>query len=359
MFLELTINFSILFCFTILIFWPFIQYEDNPFIHKYKSIIVGVTFGCAALILTELATPYAHGMLINNRIIFVLFSGLLGGPVSIFITGFMIAISRYILLYTSVLSFIIMLNTLLVTVVACFVAFKRPITYQNIPVYFFVITIEHIIVLIIYDRFAMNGLFYLILYFSVSTFTFLAVRKILMQLEHKNRQIKQIYAMRKMDLLTQLPNNIAVEQKLLSYVNAKIPFELLHIDIRQFREVNYMYHYKAGDELLLQISQVIKNQLPENALLGRIDSDEFYVVMPYMAPAEAITLANAINNTVQLLTLENYPSSKLALAIGICSFPQNGQTVKELYRFSNDALLKAKHQANIQICHYNQMKQRY
>lgn len=359
MFLELTINFSILFCFTILIFWPFIQYEDNPFIHKYKSIIVGVTFGCAAFILTALATPYAHGMLINNRIIFVLFSGLLGGPVSIFITGFMIVISRYVLLYTSVLSFIIMLNTLVVTVIACFFTFKRPITYQNLPVYFFVITIEHIIVLIIYDRFQINNLFYLILYFAVSTITFFAVRKILMQLEHKNKQIRQIYAMRKTDLLTQLPNNIAIEQKLLSFVNAKIPFELLHIDIRQFRELNYMYHYKAGDEVLVQVSKLMKDQLPKNALIGRIDSDEFYVVLPHLVPAEAVTLANAINKAVQQLTFENYPSSQLVLAIGICSFPQNGQSVKELYRFSYEALLRAKHQANIQICHYNQMKQRY
>lgn len=359
MFFELTIHFSVLFCFTILIFWPFIQYEDQPFIHKYKSIIVGVTFGCAAFILTALAAPYAHGMLINNRIIFVLFSGLLGGPVSIFITGFIIVISRYVLLYTSILSFVIMLNTLIVTLIASFVAFKRPITYQNIPGYFFVITIEHLIVLVIYDRFAVNGLFYLILYFAVSVLTFYAVRKILMQLEHKNKQIKQIYALRKTDLLTQLPNNIAIEQKLLSYVNAKIPFELLHIDIRQFREVNYLYHYKAGDELLVQVSQLLKDQLPENTLLGRIDSDEFYVVLPHMAPAEAITLAYAINNAVRQLTFENYPSSQLALAVGICSFPENGQTVKELYRFSNEALLKAKHQANVQICHYNQMKQLY
>ncbi|MEK4384698.1 diguanylate cyclase [Solibacillus sp. FSL W7-1464] len=359
MFFELTINFSILFCFTILIFWPFIQYEDNPFIHKYKSIIVGVTFGCAAFILTALATPYAHGMLINNRIIFVLFSGLLGGPVSMFITGFMIVISRYVLLYTSILSFIIMLNTLVVTVIACYFALKRPITFQNLPIYFFIITIEHIIILLIYDRFEINTLFYLILYFVVSTFTFYAVRKILMQLEHKNKQIKQIYALKKTDLLTQLPNNIAIEQKLLSYVNAKIPFELLHIDIRHFRELNYMYHYKAGDEILVQISQLIKDQLPEKALIGRIDSDEFYVVLPQMAPAEAITLAYSINKSVQQLTFENYPSSELTLAIGICSFPQNGQTVKELYRFSNEALLKAKQQATIQICHYNQIKQRY
>lgn len=359
MFLELTINFSILFCFTILIFWPFIQYEDNPFIHKYKSIIVGVTFGCAAFILTALATPYAHGMLINNRIIFVLFSGLLGGPVSIFITGFMIVISRFVLLYTSVLSFIIMLNTLIVTVVVCYLALKRPITFQNIPVYFFVITIEHIIILIIYDRFHISSLFYLVLYFGVSTITFYAVRKILMQLDDKNKQIKQIYALKKTDLLTQLPNNIAIEQKLFSFVNAKIPFELLHIDIRQFRELNYMYHYKAGDEVLVQISQLLKDQLPVKALIGRIDSDEFYVVLPQMAPAEAITLAYSINKTVQQLTFENYPSIQLTLAIGICSFPQNAQTVKELYRFSNEALLKAKHQANVPICHYNQMKQQY
>ena len=103
---------------------------------------------------------------------------------------------------------------------------------------------------------------------------------------------------------------------------------------------------------------MLKDQLPENAHIGRIDSDEFYVVLPEMAPAEAITLAYSINKSVQQLTFEDYPSNQLTLAIGICPYPQNGQTVKELYRLSNEALLNAKQQKNIQICHHNQIKHR-
>ena len=357
MFFEFVINFSILFCFSILIFWPFIQYFNKPLMMNYKPFISGLTFGFAALFLSVLTAPFANGVLINSRTIFLLFGGLLGGPTTIIITGLLIVIGRKFLLFTSTLSIIMMYNMLFVTCGTAYAAYKRPITYKNLPIYFYVLTFEHIVVLLCYYRCSIVGIKYLIIYLLFSTFTFYAIRKILSQLEDKNKQIKQIYALRKMDFLTQLPNNIAVEKKLTSYINIKVPFELLHIDIRHFQNVNFTYHYKTGDEVLIEVVEVIQQQLPSNSFLGRIGSDEFYVILPSLAPAQSITIASEIDHSIRQLTFEKYPEIQLSLAIGISSYPTNALKLNQLYQNCHHALTQAKLQKKVYIFHYNQFQQ--
>lgn len=359
MFFEFITNFSILFCFSILIFWPFIQYSNNPFIMNYKSLIAGLTFGFAALILSVLTAPFANGVLINSRTIFLLFGGLLGGPTTILIAGFLIVIGRKVLFFTSTLSIIMMYNMLFITCGTAYAAYKRPITYQNLPIYFYALTFEHIFVLLVYYRFSIEGVEYLTIYLLFSMFTFFAIRKILSQLEHKNKQIKQIYSLRKMDFLTQLPNNIAIEKRLTSYMNAKVPFELLHIDIRHFQDINFTYHYKTGDEILIEVAQIIQQQLPSNAYFGRIGSDEFYVVLPSLAPAQSITIASEIDQSIRQFPFETFEKScevQVSLAIGISSYPSNAIKLNQLYQNCSHALTQAKLQKTVHIFHYNQLQ---
>lgn len=358
MFLEFVSNFAILFCFTVLIYWAFIQYEHIPIIKKYKIVLVGVTFGVAALILTVITTPFANGVLIHNRNIFIVFSGLLGGPWALFITGMIIVIGRYLLIYTSTLAFIMMLNVFFTTITLTFISRKRPITYRNITIYFFIVTFEHISLLLIYYRCSLESIYYLILYLLCSSVIFYLLRKILLQLEHRDKQIKQIYHLKQMDLLTQLPNHIAIEHKLTWLIQAKISFELLHIDLRKFSTINHQYGYEAGDEFFTTIAQTIQLQLPKGAYIGRIDSDEFYIVLVDTAPAEAILIANQINDAIKNLVFKQDPTLQITAAIGICS-SNHYVALSPLLNAAYRALANAKRQSSTFICHDNQLKNRH
>lgn len=358
MFLEFVSNFSILFCFTLLIYWAFIQYEDKPFIKKYKVLLVGITFGVASLILTVITTPFANGVLIHNRNIFILFSGLLGGPWALLITGIIIVSGRYLLMYTSTLAFIMMLNIFFMTLGMTIVSRKYPITYHNIPIYFFVITLEHISLLLIYYRFSLQGIYYLIIYFICTSAIFYLLRQILLQLDHRDKQIKQIYRLKQMDLLTQLPNHIATEHKLTWLLQTKIPFELLHIDLRKFSAINHQYGYEAGDEFFSEIAKTIQLQLPKDTYISRIDSDEFYIVLVDTAPAEAILIANKINEAIKNLVFEQDPILQITSAIGICS-SDHYVALSPLLNAAYQALANAKRQPSTNICHDNQLKNRH
>lgn len=358
MLLEFIINFSILFCFTTLIYWSFIHYEDVPFIQQYKPVLVGLAFGVAAFILTVVTAPFGDGVFIHNRNIFVLFSGLLGGPVSIFISGVLIFISRYAIFYTSTIAFIMMINLIIMIIVMIYAVRKYPMTYRNIAYYFFAITFEHIFLLLIYFGISLQSIYYTAVYLLFSSIAFYLLRIILIQLDHRHKQIRQIYELKQMDLLTQLPNHVATEQRLKWLMQAKIPFELLHLDLRKFSTVNHQYGYEAGDAIFARIAKTVEQQLPTESHIGRIDSDEFYIILLNLAPAEAIMQANQINEAIKRLIFTQDPTLQITSNIGICS-SNNYVQMPLLLNAAYRALQFAKKQPTTWIYHDNQLKNKY
>ncbi|HEY4622886.1 MAG TPA: GGDEF domain-containing protein [Solibacillus sp.] len=358
MLLEFIINFSILFCFTTLIYWSFIHYEDVPFIQKYKSVLVGLAFGVAAFILTVVTAPFGNGIFIHNRNIFVLFSGLLGGPFSIFISSILIFISRSAIFYTSTIAFIMMINLLVITLAMAYAAHKYPMTYRNIAYYFFAITFEHCLLLLIYFGITLQSLYYTVIYLLFSSLAFYLLRIILIQLDHRHKQIRQIYELKQMDLLTQLPNHVAIEQRLKWLMQAKIPFELLHLDLRKFSTVNHQYSYEVGDAIFAKIAKTIEQQLPSESHIGRIDSDEFYIILLNLAPAEAIMQANQINEAIKKIVFTQDPTLQITANIGISS-SNNYAQLPLLLNAAYRALDFAKKQPSIWIYHDNQLKNKY
>ncbi len=86
------------------------------------------------------------------------------------------------------------------------------------------------------------------------------------------------------DSLTQLHNRQAFETQLdeLIDVSRKTPEHqncLVYIDLDQFKVVNDTVGHTAGDQLLRQISQVIKKGLSSDAFLARIGGDEFAILL--------------------------------------------------------------------------------
>ncbi|NQZ54230.1 MAG: EAL domain-containing protein [Piscirickettsiaceae bacterium] len=83
------------------------------------------------------------------------------------------------------------------------------------------------------------------------------------------------------DFLTGLPNRQAFEYQLQTILQATDNTEhiLCYIDLDQFKVVNDTSGHIAGDELLKQLSQVIRNALRKSDLLARVGGDEFAILM--------------------------------------------------------------------------------
>src|SRR5690606_7792933 len=74
---------------------------------------------------------------------------------------------------------------------------------------------------------------------------------------------------------------------------------LLYLDLDQFKIVNDTCGHPAGDRLLLEISQLLRQALRAEDVLARLGGDEFGVLLAFTTLVEAEGVAANILRTVQ------------------------------------------------------------
>jgi diguanylate cyclase (GGDEF)-like protein len=138
---------------------------------------------------------------------------------------------------------------------------------------------------------------------------------------------------------------------------------LLVYDIDDFKHYNDVYGHWAGDEILKQAAVLMRRCCRGHDVVGRVGGDEFAVVfwddplrksaegeterrsLAAEPPKEAIFIAERFRKELQKAELSLLgPEGKGVLAIsgGLASFPRDGQTVTELFKQADVALLEAK-----------------
>lgn len=105
------------------------------------------------------------------------------------------------------------------------------------------------------------------------------------------------------DSLTQLKNRQAFENQLDALIAENLPKQelsniLIYIDLDQFKVVNDTVGHTAGDQLLRQVSQVIRNSLDPQAFLARIGGDEFAVLLQSTSIEQAEQVAQKLLDAI-------------------------------------------------------------
>ncbi len=120
---------------------------------------------------------------------------------------------------------------------------------------------------------------------------------------------------------------------------------VIFIDLNGFKEINDTIGHAAGDSLLVQFANFLreqKNLLGEIGLLvtiARLGGDEFAILMPYMTHEEASRFASDIKEG---LTLKPFfiggESAFLHSAIGVSSTEKGYCTVSEMLMVADKAM---------------------
>jgi diguanylate cyclase len=82
------------------------------------------------------------------------------------------------------------------------------------------------------------------------------------------------------DALTSLANRAALNDRLEQLLASGNDVTVLFIDLDGFKLVNDSWGHAVGDELLVQVAERMRRQLPSDVLLCRAGGDEFLVVTP-------------------------------------------------------------------------------
>jgi diguanylate cyclase (GGDEF)-like protein len=136
--------------------------------------------------------------------------------------------------------------------------------------------------------------------------------------------------------MTSLPNarclQVQFEKEVARSSRANTKFQLLMLDLDGFKFVNDSFGHKIGDEILKEISKVIKRQLRDYDFLARYGGDEFVALIPE-TNAEAVTdLCYRIEKAVCEFSLrvDEHSFAAVGVSLGASTYPDHGKSFDQL-----------------------------
>jgi diguanylate cyclase (GGDEF)-like protein len=132
---------------------------------------------------------------------------------------------------------------------------------------------------------------------------------------------------------------------------------LMMIDFDRFREINSKYGLIAGDAVISNVGATIQRLIGSSKIAARLSGDEFAILMPDSGEAEAMTLANRLQEETASLFIEfrsgpSSPSERVTvtLSIGVAVSPDDGTTRDALFEAADRALYRAKEEGRNRVC---------
>lgn len=111
------------------------------------------------------------------------------------------------------------------------------------------------------------------------------------------------------------------------------------IDIDDFKGVNDSHGHQFGDDVLRQTADLLRERLPDGAVVGRFGGDEFVVYLPLACDGKGY------DSVVSELSREmTFPGcdAPVTLSMGLSLYPEHGTAMSELLRRADQALYVVK-----------------
>ena len=148
------------------------------------------------------------------------------------------------------------------------------------------------------------------------------------------------------DVLTGLPNRALVLERLTAMLSRAQRHGnhvgVMFIDLDGFKRVNDTHGHQAGDHLLLQVAQRLREAARAHDVVGRLGGDEFVVVAEVAAPADLPGLsARLVEALDDPFPLPGGPAVRVRASVGVAA-DDGARPAGEVLRLADDAMYTAK-----------------
>ena len=172
------------------------------------------------------------------------------------------------------------------------------------------------------------------------------------------KERSKYYTLAQFDTLTGLPNRTLFFDRLkMAKEEAKrhnMKFALLFIDLDNFKEVNDVYGHDEGDELLRQVAKRLQTTVRKEDTLARLGGDEFTIILE-----DIKTIHDIYTVTTKILSLFKEPlilqhgKHYVGASIGVSVYPDDTSELKDIIKFSDTAMYKAKEAGKNRVAFYS------
>lgn len=177
--------------------------------------------------------------------------------------------------------------------------------------------------------------------------TLLFLSDIMSEIYENSKMIKRLKQLSIYDGLT----HIYIRRQILKMLKNEInrsdyngkALSVLMLDIDFFKHINDKYGHIMGDYVLRGIADTIKSTIREGIdLVGRYGGEEFLIVLPNTACADAVRISERIRETIsrRVFRYSEYEVTA-TVSIGISQY-RRGATIEQTIERSDQALYKAK-----------------
>lgn len=184
------------------------------------------------------------------------------------------------------------------------------------------------------------------------------MRVVLFDTTERSAAAAEIQRLAHYDSLTQLPNRRLFQDRLAQAVAASrrngLYGAILFLDLDNFKTLNDTYGHDAGDQLLVEIAQRLRNKLREGDTVARLGGDEFVMILEgldkseYAAALLAKQIGDKLNQTISHRMSAGKVEFHCTTSIGVRLFGP-GESVEDLLKQADQALYQAKSAGRNQV----------
>ena len=120
------------------------------------------------------------------------------------------------------------------------------------------------------------------------------------------------------------------------------PLACIMIDNDHFKNVNDTYGHHIGDEVLRQVSAVIRTMHEKNGLVCRYGGEEFCVVLPGLSASEAVKAAEKTRLAISNVKLDSPSELRLTASLGVSELAFGAQEPQDMINQADACLYSAK-----------------
>nr|WP_247670777.1 GGDEF domain-containing protein [Alteromonas sp. MMG017] len=130
-------------------------------------------------------------------------------------------------------------------------------------------------------------------------------------------------------------------------VQSKTPLSLLLIDVDHFKIYNDCYGHVAGDNVLIQVAEILKKTcIGNDDVVARYGGEEFAVIMPFTDMSSALKVAERIRSNIEQASIvfkQSSYNSRLTISLGASTMAfSHPVSPNELIQRADAALYLAK-----------------
>jgi len=149
------------------------------------------------------------------------------------------------------------------------------------------------------------------------------------------------------DPLTKLPNRLLLgarlEHALQQAQRNEHQVAVLFVDLDRFKNINDSLGHTVGDKLLIQAADRLRGLVRAEDTIARLGGDEFVIVMGEQQDSQgSMLLADRITVLMRTPFAIDRHKLHLSASVGICLYPQDGNSIDALMKNADAAMYRAK-----------------